>query len=342
MQEIDPIEAMSRSEYLSANTLADDLRAALETLLPQAVNVGERLAGDIDRILLVGSGGSYAALLTAQYALESQIGIPVAAIPAKEIPWRAPIYVNERTAVIYASYSGETADVIEAMKYLAPKRVRTLAITAKPKSTLATSCDDVFVYEGTAIYEIPLVLVLAFAVHVASASPAILDSVRSQVSTLDLALENAPERMRELASRLSNAEHLYVLGSGPQTSLAFKLSGVLMENVRIGATYVDASEMRHGPIEAIADRQPVVLGLLGVDESRSMTAGVLRFMAERGCQVEVLDAQDATIAHPHLAPLVLNPLTQWLVGWMAWDRGIIDLDERIFMGKGLLSPGAWP
>lgn len=340
--DLDPREAMQGSEYLSATSLAANLSHAVEHLLPIAAKTGDEWAGSIDRLLLVGSGGSYAALLTAQYALESLVQIPVTAIPGKEIPWRDPAWVDSRTAVVYVSYSGETADVMEALTYLSQRNVRSIAITASPNSSLATQCDVALVYQGAPIYEVPIVLVLAFALHVVNADAGLLKHVRAQAADMEGCLVDASNRMSQMALRLRSAEHVYVVGAGPQSSLALKLAAVLMENVRIGASYIDGSEMRHGPIEMVADRQPTILGLLGTDESRSMTAGVLRFLADRGCTVEVIDAMDLGVRHPLLAPLVLNPWTQWLVAWSAWQRGIADLDERIFMGKGLLSPGAWP
>lgn len=85
-----------------------------------------------------------------------------------------------------------------------------------------------------------------------------------------------------------------------------------------------------------------MLALLGTDASRETTAMVINFITEHGGTVEVLDAADHGDVSPLLTPLVINSWTQWLVAWSAQRRGITDLDERIYLGKGLLSNGQWP
>lgn len=328
---------MGRSEYLSASSVDVDLARGLDRLVPGLVELAGQWRADTDRLLLVGSGGSFAALLTAQYILESQVAIPVTVIPAKEVAWRAPVWVGRRTAVVLVSYSGETGDVLAAQEYLQLRQPRTIAIVGRPGSTLARRCDASFTYPGAVIYETPIALTVAFATHLAGDGPAWTERLTRFAATMPAVVEHSSTRMRQLAVRLAEVDHLYVVGSGPQSSLAFKLAGVLMENVRIGASFVDGSEFRHGPMEVLADRPVTVLGLLGLDGSRLMTDNVLRFVEVQGGRVETIDAADLPVTDELLAPLALNPWTQWFVAWSAAVRGIRDLDERVYMGKVVLA-----
>lgn len=335
----DSLAAAARSEYLSAVTLAADLEHTLEHQVPLAVTIGDSWAGEVNRVLLVGSGGSYAALLTARYILAAAVDVAIDVIPARDITWQCPAWVDHRTAIVFASYSGETADVMNSVKALAQTGSKTVAITGRSGASLERACDASLVYQGAAIYEVPILLVIALIAHLAKSEGELLSATRRQAETIGDALVGAADRMRTVADKLRTAQHLYVVGSGPQSSLAFKLAAVVMENVRMGASYIDGGEMLHGPIEMFADHRPSVLGLLGVDESRPMTAALFTFFEERGCQVATLDAADAPMAHPLLGPLVLNPWSQWLVAWMAHDRSIADLDARILMGREFLRPG---
>jgi len=342
------IEAMARSEYLSAARLVGDTRAALDRMGEFAA-AASALRG-CTRVALVGSGGSYAAALTAQVLADSLVTIPVHAIAGTDLTWRRPRWLDPSCAVVLVSYSGTSADVVGALATAREAGCPTLGITGRVGSPLDVDCSASCVYEGTSIYEVPIMIMLsalagldrsAGADGTAAGVAAVTAAFGELPAAFERNLDGASAAMRSMASELSGVDHLYVLGAGGLAPLGYKLAPVLMENVRIGAGYYDASEFRHGSVEFLERHAPHVLGLLGTDGSRPTVAGLLRFIGGHGT-THVLDAADHAVPHPLLAPLVLNPITQWLVAWMAADRGIADLDERVFMGKGLLSAGSWP
>jgi fructoselysine-6-P-deglycase FrlB-like protein len=119
---------------------------------------------------------------------------------------------------------------------------------------------------------------------------------------------------------------------------------VVMENIRIGATFSDACEWRHGPAEALERLRARFIVLLGTDASRAMTLRTIEFCRDHGSQVLVYDAAELGGVHPLLTPMVLNSHTQWLIVYSAILRGITDLDERVFMGHNVLATGGaqWP
>jgi fructoselysine-6-P-deglycase FrlB-like protein len=341
VSEAEAVARMSASEYLSAATVVEDLRAALDAELDPALM---RMVADAERLVLVGCGGSYAALLTAQYLLERIIDRPVHVFTGKDLLWRRPIWLDGSSVIIFSSFSGETVDVLEALEFATALAVPSIGITGRSRSTLATQCTGAVIYSGTAIYEAPLATLLRLVAPISAGADArpLLDGVRQLPDQLARVLPAVPAQMRDEARAVLRAEHLYLTGAGPLSSLAFKLAPVFMENVRIGASFFDSSEMRHGSIEFLERNQPTLVALLGTDESREITAMIINFVRDRGGQVTVLDAAETADVHPLLTPLVINSCTQWLVAWSAWLRGIRDLDERVYMGKGLLSKGRWP
>jgi fructoselysine-6-P-deglycase FrlB-like protein len=148
-----------------------------------------------------------------------------------------------------------------------------------------------------------------------------------------------------MAREFLHCTHMYVLGAGPLSALAYKVAlSVLMENVRIGGTYCDACEFRHGPAEALERTKPDMMFLLGTDESRSMTLRTLDFCRRNGARILVYDAAEFGDCHPLLTPLVMNSVVQWFVVYSAILRGILDLDERVFMGRNVLAQdgAGWP
>lgn len=339
--DLEVIAQLEDSEYLSASRVAADLEAALtvelDPSLAAIVAAGERL-------VLVGSGGSYAALLTVQYLLDRVLERPVHVLTGKDLVWRRPIWLGPDTPVILSSFSGNTVDVIEALEVATAAGAPSIGITGRAGSGLDRDCTRSIVYTGTSIYEAPITLILRLVESLMTGPDAapLMTALDRLPEVLALVEPRMPEAMRTAAAGMIGADHLYVTGAGPLSSLAFKLAPVFMENVRIGASFFDTSEMRHGSIEFLERHQPTIVALLGTDEARETTAMIINFVAERGGDVCVLDAADLGDTHPLLTPLVMNSWTQWLVAWSAHERGITDLDERVYMGKGLLSKGQWP
>jgi len=163
---------------------------------------------------------------------------------------------------------------------------------------------------------------------------------------IEAAVRAEEDRAEARAREFLHATHMYVLGAGPLSPLAYKIAlTVVMENVRIGGTYCDASEFRHGPAEALERNRPPMMFLVGTDESRPVTLQMVDFCKGRGAHALVYDAADAGgEVHPLLTSFVLNSLVQWFVVYSAILRGILDLDERVFMGHQVLGKkGArWP
>jgi fructoselysine-6-P-deglycase FrlB-like protein len=117
-----------------------------------------------------------------------------------------------------------------------------------------------------------------------------------------------------------------------------------MEMLRIGGTYCDACEFRHGPAEALERTDMDAIFLVGTDESREIAERSLSFVQSHGARVIVYDGKDYAGIHPLLIPLVMNSAVQPFIVYSAALRGIPDLHERVYMGRGVLSkPGIlWP
>jgi fructoselysine 6-phosphate deglycase len=248
------------------------------------------------------------------------------------------------TTVVFNSWSGRNADVLDALAYARSTGAPTVAIVANPTSALAQGVDEVVLYTGRSIYEVPVLAVIELARAVAEpAAVALLDaSVRQLPSRLRALLPLAAARARTDASRFASTDLFYILGAGPCSSLALKYANVFMENIRLGAAYYDAVEFRHGAVEALSRLAPAMVFLLGEDESRSSTVALADFCAHEGAVVLRYDAADYALGHPMLGPLVMNSFLQWFVVYSALIREIPDLDERVYMGTGRLSEGGWP
>lgn len=344
------IERAKRSLYFSGAGIGDDLERFLTAQSDACLAVGRGARTGVEQITLVGSGGSWATLQTAKYVLDGLVPLPVECLTSFDLIWRSPVRLGPTTLVVLATYSGETEDTVKALRFAKERGARTLAIVGVPGSTAAGEADAAIVYGSGAIFEVPVAaLILAGIGLVEGGGSPLADALRRDLAALPALLRRAladeEERAEGRAREFLSATHLYVLGAGPLAPLAYKVAlTVVMENIRIGATFCDASEWRHGPAEALERLAPAMLFLVGTDASRETTLRTLEFCRARGARTLVLDAADYGETHPLLTPLLLNPVSQWFTVYSAILRGITDLDERVFMGHGVLTAdgSSWP
>lgn len=312
------------------------------------------LISEATPVYLVGSGGSYANALGAKYVWDRLLPNPVDAVASYELLWRHPRPLGAGAVVIVNSLSGETEDTVAALREASSRGARTVALVRRADSTIGREADVTVSYEHAFCYEGPLVGMVLAATELARRSggaaaaeaAAIEASLLALPAVLGAAVEQELVAAEQKAADFLHSTHLYVVGAGPLSSLAYKVAlTVVMENIRIGGTYCDASEFRHGPAEALERVNPDVMMLVGTDESRPLALRTLETLERGGSRIVRYDAANyGPDVHPLLTGLLLNSLTQCFVVHSALRRGILDLDARVLMGHGVLAAdgAGWP
>jgi glucosamine--fructose-6-phosphate aminotransferase (isomerizing) len=226
---------------------------------------------DIRRIIILGCGTSWHAGLIGEYMLEEHARIPVEVEYASEFRYRNPI-VDQGTAVVVISQSGETADTLAAMREAQRKGARSLGIVNVVGSTIARESDGgVYIHAGP---EIGVASTKAFTSQVAVLALLTLALGRQremsveQGVTLARALEEIPGQMEAILARSAAVEQIaeqhtrhnnfIYLGRGYNFPVALEGALKLKEISYIHAEGYPAAEMKHGPIALIDDRMPVV------------------------------------------------------------------------------------
>ena len=243
--------------------------------------------------------------------------------------------------MVLASNSGEVEDTLSALRFAKQRGARTVAVVAKPESTLAREADAVLPFHewDEPVMVPPLLVGLRLAETAGDAALA---------SELQAGLEAVPAALRRVvpvevyraeqrAREFLDCDCLYVMGGGALAGLAYKLAyNIVMENVRIGAAFIDASEFRHGPCEALERTRADMLVLVGTDWSRAQTLRTLEACRRAGARALAYDAADFGDVHPWLTPLVAYPAVEPFVIYSAVLRGVVDLAPRVQMGgRGL-------
>lgn len=334
---------------------APHLEADLGTFLGDQAAAVRALAGHARErgtktIYFVGSGGSWASMYSGKYLCDRFTSVASDVALSYDLTWRAPKRLGPDSLVVLASYSGKTEDTLAALRFAKQHGARTVALVRDSETPVGQEADDVFAYHSPGLYSLPLMAVSLLALEWGrlegnQEAAELMERLVEIPAQVGEAFRSTRERGRELAEQLGGSDLLYCVGAGPLYGLAYKFGlTVFMENMRINGSVIESGEFRHGPAEALERQKPDVAVVLGTDESRAMTLRTLEFLQANGARTFVFDAADHPGVHPLLTPFVLKVALQWFIVHATLARGIADLDDRVYMGRQVLSQdGArWP
>jgi fructoselysine 6-phosphate deglycase len=345
------VAAAERSELFTGPTLESDMARFLDEQADRLVGLARsHRASGLERVFFIGAGGSWASMYSGAYVLRRYTRIRAEAMLPYQLIWEAPPAFDAQSVAIFASYSGETEDTIAALRFARSRGVRTVAIVRDEQSTIGREADETIAYHARDLYGLPLAGVYLYAFELAREGGLLdVDAVQREMFDLPPLLGQVFRNEREpgeaLARELLPEQVLYAIAAGPLYGLAYKFAlTVFMENIRVHGSVIESSEFRHGPAEMLERQHATIFALLADDESRAMTERSIAIASDQGARVVSVDAARFGSIHPLLSPFVLLIPLQWFVVHSALLRGILDLDERVLMGKGVLSTGGarWP
>ncbi len=223
------------------------------------------------KIVLTACGTAWHAGLVGEYLFEDLARIPTEVEYASEFRYRNPI-IEEGTAVIAISQSGETADTLAAIREAREKGALVLGIVNAVGSTIARETDaGVYLHAGP---EIGVASTKAFTAQiVVEMLMALMLGRRRFMSQVMLehyirALTEVPEQIehtleqsdmiRQIVSEHVEFDNWLFLGRGYNYPVALEGALKLKEISYIHAEGLPAAEMKHGPIALIHEGMPVV------------------------------------------------------------------------------------
>ena len=334
-------ELHGADSYFAVERSADELELLLDTQAEVCRDVADDLGAGARNMYLVGAGGSLANLRPLKLIFDRLLRMPVEVYSGDDLVGGEPQGLGSGSLVVCASNSGEAHDTVSALRYAKQRGAHTVAVVAKPESTLAREADAVLPFHD---WDEPVMvppLMVGLRLAETAGDVALADELRAGLEAVPAVLRRVVPvevgRAEERAREFLDSVHLYVLGAGVLAGLAYKLAyNIVMENMRIGAAFIDASEFRHGPCEALERTRPDMLVLIGSDWSRGQTLRTLEACRRAGARTLVYDAAEFGEVHPWLTPLVVYPAVEPFVIYSAVLRGVVDLAPRVQMGgRGL-------
>ncbi|SLN18492.1 glutamine--fructose-6-phosphate transaminase (isomerizing) [Ruegeria meonggei] len=315
----------------------------------------------LDRLTMVACGTAFYACLTAKYWFEQLAKMPVEVDIASEFRYREPP-ISDRTAALFVSQSGETADTLAALRYCEGKADKIVSVINVPESSIARESDIALpIHAGVEIgvastkaFTCQLSVLLMLALKAAADRGTLTDeeladhtaALRGLPTVLNAALDQ-DRAIRKSAQRLSEARDVLFLGRGLMYPLAMEGALKLKEISYIHAEGYASGELKHGPIALIDKHMPVVVMAPRDAVFDKTVSNMQEVMARKGKVILVSDddgiaeAEDgvwSTIRMPHvhtsLAPILYSVPAQLLAYHTAVAKGT-DVDQPRNLAKSV-------
>ncbi|MDJ1008981.1 MAG: glutamine--fructose-6-phosphate transaminase (isomerizing) [Paracoccaceae bacterium] len=315
---------------------------------------------EIDRIVMVACGTASYACAVAKYWFEGLARIPVEVDIASEFRYREPP-IGPRTLAIFVSQSGETADTLAALRYVADK-ARILSVVNVAESTIARESEVALpILAGAEIgvastkaFTCQLAVLATLALKAAAdrgeiGADALADrlaDVRQMPALLAQALAREPH-IAAISAELSEAQDVLFLGRGALYPLALEGALKLKEISYIHAEGYASGELKHGPIALIDAHVPVIVMAPKDGLFEKTISNMSEVQARGGRIVLVTDAEgrgeagdgvwhviEMPTVSPFLAPILYAVPAQLLAYHTAVAKGT-DVDQPRNLAKSV-------
>jgi len=233
----------------------------------------ESLAAPDDRpVYLVGCGTSYYACLWGAYAFNQLAGRPAVPVLGPQFIEQYGESMGPKDVAVFVSQSGETKDVLNAVKAMRQRGGRVLGVLNVLGSALMNQSDGylplVSGYEisvpATKTFVNQAVLFLYLAYRLAGGDTEELDALPDLLART---LETVDGAARQLAAYLDSWDDMYYLGYGLTHPIALEGALKLKEITYAHCEGIFSSEFKHGPLSAVQDGYPVVFITAPGDEA---------------------------------------------------------------------------
>ena len=243
---------------------------------------------DSKTLYITGSGTSYNSSRISKYLMSKHAKLKIEPIISSELQF-APDSIEQNSTLIAISQSGESADVLEAVKIAKQSNAKILSIVNHLNSSLSQESD--VVVRLNCGPEIGVAATKSF-----TSQLAILYKITNKLCngcmkldwkdvsiSISETLENH-SKIKELAKVLKDVSDIYVLGRGIHFPIAKEAALKLKELTYIHAEGIPAGELKHGPL-ALMDENVFVIIINPDDSTYTDTLNSANEIKARGAKI---------------------------------------------------------
>ena len=259
-------------------------------------------------------------------------------------------FLTPKSLLICASQSGETMDTLEAAraakkhraKIVALTNVRGSSLTRLADNTLLLNCGPEKAVLATKSYTAKLAIFLMLAAGIGGKMEEgrrmVAKAAKGVKEILD---ENNVAKIRELAKRLKDADHLYAIGRGMNYPTALEAALKIKEVSYIHAEGFAGGELKHGVIALIEEGTPCLV-FVAKDKTESSILSNAKELKSRGGFIIGVSPEDNEVFDVWLkvpdagsaSPIVNVIPAQLLAYFLAVERGL-DPDKPRNLAKSV-------
>ena len=321
---------------------------------------GDQLLRDAGAVQIVACGTSYHAGLVAKYWIEGLVGIPCQVEIASEYRYRKVVTLPN-TLWIAISQSGETADVLSALRHidrtnvlatLAICNVATSSLIRETELTLLTEAGPEIGVASTKAFTTQLTVLLLLSGLMAKnqsvqgfAEAKFVKTLQQLPSLLEEVLLLEPQ-IKDISEQFIDKQHTLFLGRATMNPIAMEGALKLKELSYIHAEAYPAGELKHGPLALVDDTMPVVAVAPNDELVEKLRSNLSEVKARGGQMIVFTDfaiagetSDEVTqcaipVTDPLIAPIVFTIPLQLLSYHVAVLRGT-DVDQPRNLAKSV-------
>jgi glucosamine--fructose-6-phosphate aminotransferase (isomerizing) len=263
---------------------------AIEATLNQEGEALEEVASALEgaeHIVLTAAGTSYHAALAAKHLFATVCRRRVETLLASELVAYTPL-LDEDTVLMAISQSGETADVLEAVRLARERGARTIGVVNVPGSTLAREVDHrLYTKAGpevgvaaTKSFTSQLTLLTLLTARMGG-DRALARQLGRIPGLAAHVLDSTAEVVKGVAKRIHGVSDVFFVGRGRHYPIALEGALKMKELSYIHAEGLAGGELKHGTLALITRGTPVV-ALNPTDETYRDTQSNIEEMKARG------------------------------------------------------------
>jgi len=311
----------------------------------------------IKRIIIVACGTSWHSALIGKYLIEKIAEFPVEVDYASEFRYRNPI-IGSEDLLLVISQSGETADVLAALREAKDKGAKTLGIINVVGSTIAREVDSgIYLHAGpeigvatTKAFSCQVTVLLLLALFLAQQKGLKIEvEFFNEIYSLPNKIKEVLLRSEELislAEKFKDSKNFLYLGRGINFPVALEGALKLKEISYIHAEGYPAAEMKHGPIALIDSEMPVVFIatkdhtynkiLSNMEEVNARGGQIIALVNEINDDISNLSKNIITVpkCREELMP-ILNTIPLQILAYHIADLKGIDVDKPKNLAKSV-------
>lgn len=258
------------------------------------------ILNDADNVFITGSGTSYHAALLAKQVLSKYSKIRAEAILSSEFQYSSDL-LDENSVLIAMSQSGETADVLQAVKIAKDKKAKVVSIVNVPTSSLArlsncfleVKCGPEVGVAATKSFTGQLSIIYWIADTLSGNSTGISTNGHELSDAIEktLLLET---NIADIARQVKDAKDIYILGRSLHFPICLEGALKIKELAYIHAEGMAAGELKHGPL-ALIDKNSLVIVLHPNDSTYVDTCSNVHVIKSRGAKIIGISNKDDPI-----------------------------------------------